>query len=246
MADTNDSSQKVSMLNRDLTQGSIVNNLMHLAWPMIVMEATYMVSQLFDMVWVGRAGPSSIAGLGIASLVMMVVSTVDMGLISGARAMIARFVGSRDWEGAKKVAAQTYILALSWGLLVTIGGSLLAGTIMNMFGMEQSVVEEGMKFLRVIFAGWISLELLIMSLYIIQSTGDSFRPMVIEISIRSVHLLLCPFLVLGLWFFPHLGITGAALSNVISQALGAVAGLCFDVFVGVRVWREEGGGWECW
>jgi putative MATE family efflux protein len=98
---------------------------------------------------------------------------------------------------------------------------------MNMFGVEPAVAEEGVKFLRVFFAGWLSLELLIMSLYTMQSTGDSFSPMLIEISIRAVHLVLCPFLVLGLWIFPEMGITGAALSNVISQALGATAGLWF-------------------
>jgi len=225
MSNTNTPSHKESALNREWTQGSIINNLLLLSWPMIVMEATYMISQIFDMVWVGKAGASSIAALGIANLVMMLISTIDMALISGSRAMIARFVGSRDWDEARKVAGQTYILAISWGLLVTLAGSLLVGPIMHMFGVEEQVAQEGMKYLRIFFAGWLSLELLIMSLYTIQSTGDSFTPMIIEISIRTVHLILCPFLVLGLWVFPHLGIAGAALSNVISQALGAAAGL---------------------
>ena len=225
MVDANDSSRKSSALNREWTQGPIINNLLLLSWPMIVMEATYMVSQIWDMVWVGKAGTSSIAALGIANLVMMLISTIDMALISGSRAMIARFVGARDFEGARKVAGQTFILAVAWGTLVTIAGSLLVGPIMHMFGVEEQVALEGMKYLRIFFAGWLSLEILIMSLYTIQSTGDSFTPMIIEISIRAVHLLLCPFLVLGLWVFPHMGIAGAALSNVVSQALGAVAGL---------------------
>lgn len=225
MVESESSTGKRGTLNREWTQGPIVNNLLLLSWPMIVMEATYMVSQIFDMVWVGKAGASSIAGLGIANLVMMLISTIDMALISGSRAVIARFVGSRDLEGARKAAGQTYILAVSWGVLVTIAGSLLAGPIMHMFGVEESVALEGVRYLRVFFAGWLSLEILIISLYTIQSTGDSFNPMLIELSIRAVHLTLCPFLVLGLWFFPQMGITGAALSNVISQALGAMAGL---------------------
>ena len=225
MSTPDNSTPKKSAFNRDLTQGSIISNLLHLSWPMIVMEATYMVSQIFDMIWVGKAGTSSIAALGIANLIMMVLSTVDMALISGARAMIARFIGARDFESARKVAGQTFILAVSWGLLITIFGSLFARNILNVFGMEEHVVEEGVRYLRIFFAGWISLELLIMGLYIIQSTGDSFNPMVIELSIRTVHLVLCPFLVLGLWFFPHMGIAGAALSNVVSQALGAIAGI---------------------
>lgn len=83
MSDPNTPARKESHLHRDLTQGSIVRNLLHLSWPMIVMEATYMISQIFDMIWVGKAGSSSIAAIGIASMIMMLLSTVDMALIAG-------------------------------------------------------------------------------------------------------------------------------------------------------------------
>jgi putative MATE family efflux protein len=219
------SAVKKPSFQRDLTQGSIVKNLLQLSWPMIVMEATYMVSQIWDMYWVGKAGgSSSIAAIGIANLIMMLISTVDMTLISGARAMISRFIGARDFESAKKVAGQTYIMAVIWGLLITLFGSFFIRDVLGIFGMEQQVIEEAVKFMRVFFAGWISLELLIMSLYIIQSTGDSFIPMLIEIFMRIVHMIFTPLLVLGIGF-PAMGISGAALSNVLGQTLGAIAGL---------------------
>jgi putative MATE family efflux protein len=211
--------------HRDLTQGSIVKNLLQLSWPMIVMEATYMVSQIWDMYWVGKSGgSSSIAAIGIANLIMMLLSTIDMTLIAGARAMIARFIGAKDFESAKKVAGQTYLMAIIWGLIVTLFGSMFIRNVLGIFGMEQAVIEEAVKFLRVFFLGWISLELLIMSLYIIQSTGDSFIPMLIEIFMRVVHVIFCPLLVLGIGF-PAMGISGAALANIIGQTVGAVTGL---------------------
>jgi putative MATE family efflux protein len=225
MADASAILLKESRIKRDWTQGPILKNLLLLSWPMIVMEATYMVSQLFDMIWVGRSGSASIAALGVASVVFMMLSTIDMALISGARAMIARFMGAGDPESARKVAGQAYILAVSWGTLVTVAGFFLVGPIMNLFGVEPEVAREGIRYLRVVFAGWISLEFLVMGLYIIQSTGDSMNPMIMEIGIRVVHVVLCPFLVLGIGIFPHMGIAGAALSNVISQALGGVIGL---------------------
>jgi Na+-driven multidrug efflux pump len=46
--------------------------------------------------------------------------------------------------------------------------------------------------------------------------------MITEVSLRTVHLVLCPFLVLGLWIFPEMGVKGAALSNVIAHSLGAI------------------------
>ena len=214
-----------SRISRDWTKGPVLKNLLQLSWPMIVMEATYMVSQIFDMVWVGKAGSASIAALGIAWLVFMLLSTVDIALISGGRAMISRFMGAGDQEGARKVAAQLYIMAFSWGVLVSIGGYFLAGRLMNMFGVEPQVAREGVIYLRIIFIGWLTLEFLVMSLYIMQSTGDTLSPMILELIIRGLHLSLCPFLVLGLWIFPQMGIAGAALSNVVSQLLGAIVGL---------------------
>lgn len=223
--ETGKSSKKLPALNRDLTQGSIFKNLMQLSWPMIVMEATYMISQIWDMFWVGKAGGSSaIAAIGIANLIMMLLSTIDMTLISGARAMISRFVGARDFENARKVAGQTFLMAVTWGILIMIFGSTFVRSALEVFGLEQSVVEEGVKFLRVFFAGWISLELLIMSLYVMQSSGDSFNPMLIEIGMRIVHMAFTPLLVLGIGF-PAMGITGAALSSILGQTVGAIAGL---------------------
>ncbi len=212
---------------KDWTKGPILRNLLLLSWPMIVMEATYMISQLVDMVWVGRSGSAAIAGLGIGLMITFMVSTVDMAIIAGTRAMISRFVGAGDQANAHKVAGQAYILAFTWGVIVTIGGYYLAEPLISMFGVEPSVVTEGSKYLRVMFLGWISMEMLVMGLYIMQSSGDSMNPMKLEVIIRVVHVVLCPFLVLGLWFFPQMGITGAALSNVISQILGALIGFWY-------------------
>ncbi len=213
--------------HRDWTQGPILKNLLLLSWPMMVMEAAYMVSQIFDMVWVGRSGSASLAAITIGGMIVMLLSTVDMGLISGARAMISRFMGAGDHDGARKVVAQIYILAVCWGALVTVAGYFTAPYMMNIFGVAPDVAEEGTRYLRVLFCGWLSLEVLVMGLYSIQSTGDSLNPMIVEIGIRTVHCILCPFLVLGLWIFPQMGIAGAALSNVISQLLGAIILLWF-------------------
>jgi putative MATE family efflux protein len=115
-------------------------------------------------------------------------------------------------------------MAIAWGLTVTIFGSMFLPKIMGIFGLEKAVVDEGIKFLRVFFAGWVSLEILIMGLYILQSTGDSFTPMLVEIAMRVVHLIFCPLLVIGIGF-PAMGIAGAALANIIAQTVGAIAGV---------------------
>jgi len=222
MVDTDSSAPKVPILHRDWTQGPIVRNLLLLSWPMVLMETLFVVSQVVDMVWIGRLGPSAIAGVGIANIVIMLVMSMDFGLIIGVRAMVARFVGAGDMPVANHIAAQGLIISFTWGALMMTLGIVLAQPIIGLFGLEADVMAEGMAYMRVMFAGWIAMDLLVMGLYIIQSSGDTLRPLYIEASLRVIHVTLCPFLVLGLAGFPRMGVSGAALSNIISQILGAI------------------------
>jgi len=230
MVDTKSSTRKGSALNRDWTQGPVVNNLLQLSWPMILMESFFVISQVWDMIWVGRLGPSSIAGVGVANIVIMLVMSMDFGIIVGVRAMVARYVGAGDMKTANHVAAQALVLSASWGALMMTVGISLAEPIMRMFGLEAEVIKEGMSYMRVMFAGWVAMDLLVMALYVIQSAGDTIRPMMIEASLRVIHLTFCPLLVLGIGIFPRMGVSGAALTNVVSQALGTV--LCLWLLFG--------------
>jgi putative MATE family efflux protein len=62
---------------------------------------------------------------------------------------------------------------------------------------------------------------------VMYASGDSRTPMKINLGYRIFHMILCPFLVFGVWIFPTLGVRGAALSNVIAQALGGSVALWF-------------------
>jgi putative MATE family efflux protein len=66
-----------------------------------------------------------------------------------------------------------------------------------------------------------------MSLYLMQSSGDTFTPMKLELYVRVPHMIICPFIVLGWWEFPRMGVGGAALINVIAQAVGGGLGLWY-------------------
>ena len=206
---------------RDWTKGSVIRNFLLLSWPMVVMECFYMVGQTVDMIWVGKLGAASIAGVGYASMVLMVVMSAMMGLIIvGMRAMVARFVGAGDVKAANHVAAQAFVLSAAYGAVVAITGVLFAEPILALFGLEADVIAEGAAYMRIMFAGWVVMPVWMMAFSIMQASGDTVTPMKITASIRFTHMLLDPFLIFGWWVFPHLGVSGAALANVIAQTLG--------------------------
>lgn len=205
---------------RDWTRGSIIRNLLSLSWPMMIHESFYMVGQAVDMIWVGKLGPASIAGVGIASVTAMIVESAMMGLVVGMTAMVARFIGYGDHKGAAHIARQAFVISFTYGAIITAVAVPLAKPILGLFGLESNVVTEGTTYMRTLFAGAMAMSFWFMSLSIMRASGDSVTPMRISIFVRCIHVLLDPFLIFGWWIFPRLGVGGAALSNVIAQSLG--------------------------
>lgn len=189
---------------------------------------THLVTTLgptIDMIWVGKLGSASVAGVGISGMVVMLMNTARMGLQMGTRALIARFVGQGDKEQANHVAQQTFVISIAFAIVTAIIGIFLAEHIMAAFGVDAEVVAEGAAYMRIQLIGMISMSLQMMSQSIMQASGDAVTPMKIGVGGRFLHLALCPFLVFGWWIFPDMGVSGAAMTGVISQGLAGLLGL---------------------
>ena len=211
--------------DRDLTKGNLFNNLFSLAWPMMVNNSLNMLGPTIDMIWVGRLGPAAIAGVGAAGMGMMIIMPAMMGLTMGTRAMIARSIGSGDEAGANHVARQAFALGLGFSLIIACIGLFFSDAILRLLGMGDDVIAQGGNYLRITFVGSIAMSCHFIADGIMQSSGDAQRPMRITAFIRVLHIVLCPFLVLGWWIFPRLGTSGAALTNVFSHSIALFLGL---------------------
>jgi putative MATE family efflux protein len=172
------------------------------------------------MIWVGRLGMAAIAGVGAAGMGLMILMPAMMGLTMGARAMIARFIGAGDEPGANHVARQAFILGAGFSAVTAVIGIFFAESILRLLGMGDDVIREGAPYLRIVFVGSIALACRFIAEGIMQASGDTVTPMKITIGTRILHVVVCPFLVLGWWIFPRLGTSGAALTNTLSQSIG--------------------------
>ena len=225
MEEVESPSGRETIRGRDWTKGSIVQNVLLLSWPIMVNNSLNMLGPTIDVIWVGKLGAAPLAGVGVAGMAQMLVTSAMMGLIVGVRAMIARFVGMGDHAGANHVARQAYIIGASYSLVMASIGIFLAETILTTMGLEPDVVAEGTVYLRIMFVCSIPISFRMTGEGIMQASGDTMTPMKLAVGFRLFHVALCPFLVFGWWIFPQLGVMGAAISNVISQTLGMALGL---------------------
>lgn len=212
-------------LKQDWTQGNIFNNLLLLSWPMAVTQSLMTLGPTIDMIWVGKLGPLSIAAVGVSGVAVQLAQGAMMGLTTGMRALIARFIGSRDMELANRVAQQAIVVSMVYSIVIAVVGMFYAEEIISLITKDPEIVSIGGAYLRIQFVGGATMSFRMMMDSIMQASGDSMNPMQIAIVFRVFHIILCPFMIFGLWIFPELGVKGAAYTSVISQSLGVVLGL---------------------
>ncbi|UCB43853.1 MAG: MATE family efflux transporter [Dehalococcoidales bacterium] len=220
---------------RDWTQGSVTRNLLVLSWPMMVTEGLYMIGISIDMVWVGRLGEAAIAGIGVAGIYAGVQMMIMTGLSIGTRALVARYIGARDVEGANYAAQQAFVVSVAYTVVMAVLGVVFAEKVLTLMGFTPDVVAIGADYMRIMFGlGSVTVAFWNMGYSIIQASGDATTPLVITIFYRILHIPLCYALVLGEWGFPQMGSNGAAIANVISRATGMVLVL-WALYVGWAV-----------
>ncbi|MFC1892339.1 MATE family efflux transporter, partial [Thermodesulfobacteriota bacterium] len=217
--------------DRDWTKGSTIRNLLALSWPIIVSDSLNLIGPTIDMIWVGRLGAASIAGVGVAGMVLMVSRLGIMGINTGNRAMVARFMGANDNAGAIHTARQAFIVSVAYATIIASIGIIYAESILSLFGVGADVVSEGATYIRVAFISAIAMALHVVPEGIMQASGDTVTPMKISITMRIIHVILGPFLIFGIWIFPRMGVTGAAMASLISLTIGMLISL-WVVFTG--------------
>ena len=225
MVDEESSPRERTSFSKDWTKGNIIHNILLLSWPIIILNALWTVNLVLEMIWIGKLGAAAIAGVGIAGFVYMLVLMIKSGVSIGERAMVARFIGAGDVATANHVTGQGYVIDIAYGAVVAAIGILFTAPIFGLFDLEASAVTEGVIYLRIVLIGSVTEAFWITSFTVMQASGDSVTPMKIAIFIRSVNAVICPFLVLGWWVFPRLGVSGAAITYIIVPGLGMLISL---------------------
>ena len=222
---TNQKEKKLSLKDRDWTKGNVVLSILLLSGPLMVTQVLNMIGQPIDMYWVGKLGTTAMAGVSTGGALIRIMITAMMGLGVGMRAIIARFVGEGDHEGAIRVAMHGFIAGGIYTLLVVTVGVLFARPALTLLGVEPDVIAEGVPYVRIMSIGMAIMTFRMICEGVMQASGDATTPLKISIFFRVTHFILDPLLILGVWIFPRMGVSGAALTNVLAQSFGLMLGI---------------------
>jgi putative MATE family efflux protein len=181
---------------------------------------------LIDSIWVGRLiGPAALAAVSTAGFYIWVALSLGEMVEIGLIAVAARRHGEGDPERAARVAAAAVVYALCAGLVVSVIGWSVAGTMFRVMRVPAEVAGLGHAYLST----WLLGAPLVFGFFAIEATfraaGDTRMPFLMLAGSVGVSILLDPLLIMGLGPFPRLGVEGAALASVMVRSGGFLVGL---------------------
>ena len=212
------------MFQRYIGDRAFYRRCFTIAVPIIVQNGITTFVNLLDNILVGQVGTASMSGVSIVNGLIFVFNLCIFGASSGAGIFTAQFHGSRDDEGIRHTFRFKVLICLVLSLLgcgiFLLGGRTLVGLYLTGEGDAATaalVLEEALKYLRVIIWGFLPFAFTNTYSSTLKECGNTFVPMVGGIAAVLVNLVLNYVLIFGHFGAPEMGVEGAALATVISR-----------------------------
>ena len=208
----------VNSTARDMTQGSIVLQLVAFSLPLMLGNIFQMLYNTVDSVVVGNyVGTEALAAVGSTTMIVNIMVFFFNGFSTGASVVIARRFGARDRENLhiaiQTTMASTFILAV----LFTLGGLVSVDPMLRLMATPDDVFEQAAVYLRIYIGGFSGLVIYNMCSGILRAVGDTTRPLYFLVLTSVLNIVLDLVFVLQL----NAGIAGVAYATIISQFVSA-------------------------
>lgn len=219
----------------DFTSGSVRKAIFLLSIPMVFEMLMESIFALVDIAFVSRVSVNAVATIGLTESILTLIYALAMGLSMAATAIVARRVGERNVEGAKRAAVQALALGVVISLIIGVLGLQYAKEILALMGAGQDLIEEGHGYTQIMMGGNITVLLLFLINAIFRGAGNASIAMWALVLSNGINLILDPIFIFGFGPIPAYGVTGAAIATNIGRGTAVLFQLWILFFGGGKI-----------
>lgn len=213
-------------LAKDMTIGSPMKLVVGFAAPLLL---GYLFQQLYsfvDTAIVGKVlGAEMLAAVGATGTLNFLILGLCNGMCGGFAIPIAQCFGAKDEEGLRRYMMNAIYLCAVISITVGLLTAIFCRAMLQLMATDASIIDASVSYLAVIFAAIPVTVAYNMSAGILRALGDSKTP-VTFIAVASLVNIVLDFLFMMVF---KMGVAGAAIATVISQAVSAIG--CIVVMV---------------
>ncbi len=206
---------------RDMGSGSVGRLMAGLAVPAVAAQVINLLYNIVDRIYIGHipgVGAAALTGVGLFTPILMFITAFAMMAGSGGAPRAAIAMGRGDTAAAEKIMGNCFTVLLGFAAVLTVGFTLAAPTLLRLFGASDVTLPYAVAYSRIYILGCVTV-LLVMGMNPFITTQGFARVSMMTTAIGAVlNIVLDPIFI----FVLGLGVEGAALATVLSQAVGAV------------------------
>ncbi len=197
-------------------QGREVLRLAVPAFLALVAEPMFLLA---DSAIVGHLGTVPLAGLGVASAVLLTAANVFVFLAYGTTSVVARQLGAGSGRGAVEAGVDGAWLAVLLGTAAAVAVACAAEPLCRVFGASPAALAQAVTYLRIAALGLPGMLVVLATTGVLRGLQDTTTPLVASVLGFGGNIVLNVVLVFGL----GLGIAGSAWGTVTAQTAMAAA-----------------------
>lgn len=203
----------------------LFRSLMSLALPLMAGSLVETLYNLTDTFFLGKLGAAEISAPSIAFSIVYFLIVFGSGLSGACTTLIAQAKGRGDREGMDHYLNQAAFFLGAASLALALLGFLLTAPILRLLGTPPEIFGYAKSYLSIVFLGLPFSFAYFLLQAAMTAAGDGFTPLWVHLLAVAANVVLDPLLIFGLGPFPRLGVAGAAIATVASQAIGAALSL---------------------
>ncbi|MDO4160207.1 MAG: MATE family efflux transporter [Prevotellaceae bacterium] len=185
------------------------------ALPAIVAMTASSLYNTIDSIFIGQGvGPLAISGLAITFPIMNLSAAFGAGVGVGAATCISVKLGQKDYKTAQNIFGNNVTLNLIIGLAFSVIMLVFLNPILRFFGASDNTLPYAREYLLVILGGNVISQMFFGMNAVLRAASKPKQAMYATIFTVILNIILAPIFIWGL----NMGIMGAALATVISQA----------------------------
>lgn len=221
MTDTNVKENKMGVM-------PIPKLLISMSLPMILSMLVQALYNIVDSMFVAKLNEEALTAVSLAFPIQNLMIAVAAGTGVGINALLSRSLGEKNFKQANTIAKNGIFLAVLSAIVFAILGLLGSEFFFKVQTNDAKIIKYGTQYMSVITVASIGIFMQVTFERLMQSTGKTFFNMIIQGTGAIINIIFDPIMIFGLFGFPKMGVTGAAVATVCGQIVAALLGVVLN------------------
>lgn len=189
---------------------------LRLSYPIILGMLGHTVVGIVDNIMVGKLGPTELAAVSLGNSFVFIAMSLGIGFSTAITPLAAEADGKQNIEEGRIAFHHGLYLCTILGIAL-FAIIFLAKPLIGFMGQPENVVEMAKPYLDIVAFSLIPLIIFQAYKQFADGMSETKYSMWATILGNIVNVILNYFFIYGIWFFPELGIVGAAIGTIVSR-----------------------------